>query len=268
MSKPYIRVVNFEKFQHYKDRSPPWIKLYNEILDDYEFSCLQDASKLHLVLIWLIASRTNNKIPADPEWISKKISATEEVNLDVLVQAGFLEKIEEKQLVRTPKQAASKVLATCKQNACLEREGEREREKEKDIGVKYTEEFLNAWIEYPKRSGSNDKRKAFRAWRTRLDEGHTADVMIHGMKRYAVYCKTTHKIGTEFVMQAGTFFGPADPPHFKNEWQSPAQKQKAPHSDQECADYGAEHNSPAKPGEIMWEFKNRMKSLWELNNDG
>jgi DNA-binding NarL/FixJ family response regulator len=30
-------VKNFERFQHYKDRSPPWIKLYNELLDDYEF---------------------------------------------------------------------------------------------------------------------------------------------------------------------------------------------------------------------------------------
>ena len=36
-------------FQHYKDRSAPWIKLYNELLDDYRFAVLPDASKWHLV---------------------------------------------------------------------------------------------------------------------------------------------------------------------------------------------------------------------------
>ena len=59
----YFRVKNFERFQHYKDRSPPWIKLYNDLLDDYAFTCLQDASKLHQILIWLVASRTGNKLP-------------------------------------------------------------------------------------------------------------------------------------------------------------------------------------------------------------
>src|SRR5690606_19747530 len=33
----YLTVKNFERFQHYKDRNPPWIKLYNDLLDDYEF---------------------------------------------------------------------------------------------------------------------------------------------------------------------------------------------------------------------------------------
>ena len=92
--REYFKVSNHEKFQHYKDRTPPWIKLYNELLDDYEFCCLQDASKLHLIMIWLLASRSENKLPVDPGWIAKKISASEKVNLDVLFQAGFLEKIQ------------------------------------------------------------------------------------------------------------------------------------------------------------------------------
>lgn len=131
MIKEYIRVVNFEKFQHYKDRTPPWIKLYNDILDDYEFSCLQDASKLHLVLIWLLASRTDNRIPADSGWIERKISATENVNLDELIKAGFLEKIIEKQELQTQEQDDSKPIAKRKQDDCLEREEETEGEEEK-----------------------------------------------------------------------------------------------------------------------------------------
>ena len=84
-------VRNFERFQHYKDRSPPWIKLYNELLDDYSFGLLPDASKLHLVAIWLLASRSNNRIPHDPNWIAKRISATEKVDLELLHSAGFIE---------------------------------------------------------------------------------------------------------------------------------------------------------------------------------
>lgn len=83
-------VKNFDRFQHYKDRAPPWIKLYNELLDDYEFGALPDASKMHLVAIWLLASRSENKIPFDPEWVSRRINATEKVDLKLLAQKGFI----------------------------------------------------------------------------------------------------------------------------------------------------------------------------------
>jgi len=115
-------VKNFERFQHYTDRSPPWIKLYNALLDDYAFACLQDASKLHLIMIWLVASRSNNKIPYDAEWISGRINASEKVDLDVLVKAGFIEINQELQSVE---QDASKPLAEC-----LPRERDRGRERE------------------------------------------------------------------------------------------------------------------------------------------
>lgn len=85
-----LSVKNFERYQHYKDRTPPWIKLYNDLLDDYEFSVLPDASKAHLMLIWLLASRSQNQIPYDARWIANKIGATEPVDLDVLLKSGFL----------------------------------------------------------------------------------------------------------------------------------------------------------------------------------
>ena len=55
-----------EDYQHYKDRAPPWIKLHVKTLESYKFSRLQDASKAHLMLIWLLASRTGNNLPYDP----------------------------------------------------------------------------------------------------------------------------------------------------------------------------------------------------------
>ena len=160
----YFRVKNFERFQHYKDRSPPWIKLYNDLLDDYAFTCLQDASKLHQILIWLVASRTGNKLPADPDWISRKISATEPVDLDVLERAGFIEYIDEKlndnQPLRDVEQHASGVLADCKQDACLE--GEQSRA-EGDYCAKAcaSERFAEFWAAYPKKRSKGQARKAW-----------------------------------------------------------------------------------------------------------
>lgn len=119
----HLKVKNFERFQHYKDRSPPWIKLYNDLLDDYEFARLQDASKWLAVGLWLLASRYNNRIPADPEWIGRRINATEPVDLQPLLNAGFI----------TMYQDASDTLAGRKQDDDLETETETETEGERVI---------------------------------------------------------------------------------------------------------------------------------------
>jgi len=116
----YFAVKGYDNFQHYKDRRPPWIKLYNTLLDDYEFGLLPDASKSHLIAIWLLASRYSNRIPHDAEWISRQISATEFVDLNTLSEAGFI----------IPDQGCSKTLAECKQSAPIETEGEEEVEVE------------------------------------------------------------------------------------------------------------------------------------------
>jgi hypothetical protein len=164
-------VKNFERFQHYKDRSPPWIKLYNELLDDYSFGLLPDASKLHLVAIWLLASRSNNRIPHDSVWIAKRISATEKVDLDLLRAAGFIEL-----------QDADMAQAARKPDADPERESETEEETEDSSGPpdappsnhdsspriagqkKYTAEFESFWQGYPT-DALMSKSKAFEKWR-------------------------------------------------------------------------------------------------------
>jgi hypothetical protein len=108
-----FRVKNFEKFQHYKDRSPPWIKLYNELLENYEFGRLPDAQKGQLISIWLLASRTDNRLPYDPVWIASKINATSPVDLDAMFAAGFIsngdtDSAEPVEQVATPAQQRAK----------------------------------------------------------------------------------------------------------------------------------------------------------------
>jgi hypothetical protein len=51
-----LRIKNWKRFQHFKDRRPPWIKLYRDILDDLEWHELDGQSAKFLLMIWLIAS--------------------------------------------------------------------------------------------------------------------------------------------------------------------------------------------------------------------
>ena len=45
--------------------------------------------------------------------------------------------------------------------------------------------------------------------------------MIAGVSRYATFVEATDKLGTEFVMQASTFFGLADPSNWILPWELP-----------------------------------------------
>lgn len=80
----------------------------------------------------------------------------------------------------------------------------------------YSLEFEEAFRLYPKRAGDNPKKKAWHAWSARLKEGHTAQVIIEGVKRYAAYCDAGGITGTEKVKHAATFFGPDE--SFLEEW--------------------------------------------------
>lgn len=117
----YFRVVNFDRYQHYRDRRPPWIKLHASVLDDYDFACLQDASKAHLMLIWVLASQVKNELPYDPEWLARKLQLVGPIDLDALASAGFIEVYEQRE------QGASKALADRQHFGVSETETETEK---------------------------------------------------------------------------------------------------------------------------------------------
>ena len=58
-------VKDWKKFQHFKDRKPPWIKLYRDILDDKQWHDLDPVAAKFLVMLWLIASEKDNGILPD-----------------------------------------------------------------------------------------------------------------------------------------------------------------------------------------------------------
>lgn len=112
-----LRVKNWDRYQHYKDRCPPWIKLATDTFQNYEFSRLSDASKLLALCIWTLASRSKaGEVPNDFEYLKAQGCLGPMVkpeHLKELVLQGFLE-------------SDSEALATREQSACSEAERETE----------------------------------------------------------------------------------------------------------------------------------------------
>jgi hypothetical protein len=111
----YFEVVNWDRFQHYKkDRTPPWIRLYNALIENYEWTQLTDDVKGQLVAIWLLASRLQNRLPWDPAWVQVRAGLHSPPKLGILRSAGFIK------LCDDCKQDASTMLAECLQDATPE----------------------------------------------------------------------------------------------------------------------------------------------------
>lgn len=89
MNTQLLAIKNWNTFQHYGKRNPPWIKLHRAILDDYAFCALPDIAKGHLMLLWLYASQNNGTVPHDVAFLERKLSITG-LDLGVLIEHGFL----------------------------------------------------------------------------------------------------------------------------------------------------------------------------------
>jgi hypothetical protein len=193
-------VKNFERFQHYKDRSPPWIKLYNELLDDYEFGLLPDASKFHLIAIWLLASRSENKIPFDPVWVARRINASDKVNLQILAERGFI-------LVDQVVHNAEHVAST-PQAECLTREEKRRDRGETDsrsISDRLPDRFDDFWSAYPQREGANPRKPAETKFNALVKTGVDPEMLIAEAKKLASLEAGRGNIKTKFIPQAITW---------------------------------------------------------------
>jgi hypothetical protein len=56
-----MKIKNWSHFQHFKDRSPPWIKLHRSILEQRDIASISDRSFRLLIILWLLASEDKEK---------------------------------------------------------------------------------------------------------------------------------------------------------------------------------------------------------------
>ena len=71
--------------------------------------------------------------------------------------------------------------------------------------AEYSDQFLDWWEDYPKRSGANPKNKAWIQWQARAKEGLMV-AMMDGLFRYSKYIEI-EGIEPRYVMMAATFLG-------------------------------------------------------------
>lgn len=90
MAQKFLSIKNFEKYQHYKHRNPPWIKLHLELLDDVDFLRMPDASKWHYVGLLLLASRHENNIPAYKDYIKSRLGLTTDLDVNARFIRGHV----------------------------------------------------------------------------------------------------------------------------------------------------------------------------------
>ena len=117
-------------------------------------------------------------------------------------------------------------------------------------------EFEAFWREYPQRAGGNPKNQALKSWNARRKEGHSADELLAGTRRYAAFCAATGKVGGEYVKQACTFLGPDK--FFTEAWDLPTPATATPRPSQRYAP------APAMTPEVA-EFDAILRNLSAQN---
>lgn len=110
----YIR--NFDRYQHYKNRRPPWVKLYRDILDDEALMSMRPEYRWVAVGMIILATESESRaVEGTEKELSRRLAVSETVvrsATKALLKTRFL---------------ASSPLAGRKQNATPEKETEKEK---------------------------------------------------------------------------------------------------------------------------------------------
>lgn len=150
-----MRVKNFAKFQHFKDRCPPWVKLYRDLLNDIEWFELDPKAAKVLVSLWLIASEDESREGNLPELkqlaFRLRISETELKSI-VIKLSHWLEQ-DDINLISEEHQ----------DDAPEKRQRREETESASPVG------FAEFWSAYPKKVGKGAAEKAWKKAKANLD---------------------------------------------------------------------------------------------------
>ena len=118
-----MKIKNWSKFQHFKDRKPPWVKLYRDLLDDIEWHELDPKAAKVLVMLWLIASEDEGSIPPNKQLAFRLRMSEKETEVCISKLSHWLE------------QDDNNVISTRYQDDAPETETETETEKKTETEI-------------------------------------------------------------------------------------------------------------------------------------
>ncbi|MGO4510906.1 hypothetical protein AB4Z51_28240 [Bradyrhizobium sp. 2TAF36] len=196
---------DWREFQHYKDRSPPWIKLHKKTLDNADFHRLPVASRTLAPMLWLLASEYDDgQITAELDDIAWRFRMSlEDLHAAVrpLIAKGLF----------ISDDPASAPLAPRKPDAMPEREEEAEKEEETDSRPgkarpeRAPSRFDEFWQAYPRRDGPNPRKPAETRFDSLVKTGLDPQMLIDAAKKLATDEGARGNIGTRFIPQAVTW---------------------------------------------------------------
>ena len=87
-----MKISNWDTWQTFrKDRgTPPWIKVYRNLLSNEQWVELSDAEKGQLVSIWILAADKDGTIPDSPKMIQRMAMLDAIPNISKFIQLGFM----------------------------------------------------------------------------------------------------------------------------------------------------------------------------------
>jgi len=208
-----LAIKNWQKFQHYKDRNPTWIKLHRSLIDDRNYFLLSAEGAKLLPLLWILSSENNGLLP-DIGQLTFRLRTSEEkliIILSELVKYEYLVAVsndtDNKISLYQNDTEQNNVDTDLKLSCSLETEKETEKEKNKEkinkkenrqSKINYSDEFEIFWMTFPQNTGS--KSETWRSYQKAVDGGATDEEIIRGATAYADYITATGKHA--FVTQA------------------------------------------------------------------
>lgn len=197
---------NWKSFQHYKERTPSWIKLHKGLMTDFEFVRLPVASRALAPMLWLLASEyEDGAIDASIEKIAFRVHMSVDdlrSALTPLIDSGFFD--------------ASEVLAQSEQKAIPEKRREEdigkrtreEREKEFRAASPSNDDFETFQAVYPRRKGNYGWKAAERKFNSLVKTGVDPKAIISAARLLGETLRA--KIGTEFIPMPASWLNAED----------------------------------------------------------
>lgn len=216
-----IAVCGWERFQHYKDRDPPWVKLYRDLLTSESWVLGTDLSRLVQVASTLLAARYSNAIPYEFRLI-RKVASLDCTESEFDAAIAHLEAHKFLQ-VHEVAPSASTTLAPRQQSATSETEKRQSREeteaeqnaraKREEFGEEEEGEdvprgtFAKVRDCYPPGLyGDNDWLLAEREMRGRLAAGATPAELVGAAAAYGHQQTAIGKVGSQYIVAPSRFF--------------------------------------------------------------
>ena len=186
-------VKDWHRFQHYKDRNPPWVKLHRSLLDDPEYHELSPEAAKVLPLIWLAASEysTDGSLP-DIKRLAFRLHYASNALSDIIKQLNHWIILED-----------SEALASCESVAIPETETKTETKTDFERAhargtCTYSKEFEDFRAQYPKHRHGG-KQQDWASWQVAKKKGMTVEKANEYLAHWKK-CPKWQKNGGEFIV--------------------------------------------------------------------